>query len=175
MDERGVNRLPVIDAEGQLCGIVSDMDLRIAEAAGGLADRIGSVMTRRLVTISEYCTLEKAASLMRQKGIGGLPVVRGTQLVGIITDGDIFDVFRLLMGADQAGVRLTADAPSTRSAIALLDELVRIGGDVLGLGVMSMAGGRRLLAVKTAKVTPAQAQACAALVGATLTDLLEEH
>lgn len=175
MDDRDVNRLPVIDAEGHLSGIVSDMDLRIAEAAGGLADRIRSVMTTRLVTISEYCTLEKAATLMRRKGVGGLPVVRGNQLVGIITDGDIFDVFRQLLGADQAGVRLTADVPNSRGAVALLEELVNMGGDVLGLGVMSTAGGRRLLAVKTANVTAAQAQACAALVGATLTDLLEEH
>jgi len=175
MDERDVNRLPVVDAEGHLSGIVSDMDLRIAEAAGGLADRVRSVMTRRLLTISEYCPLEKAATLMRQKGVGGLPVVRDNQLVGIITDGDIFDVFTHLLGADQPGVRLTVDVPNARSAIALLDELIKIGGDVLGLGLVPTAGGRRILTVKTTNVTPAQAQGSADLVGANLTALLEEH
>jgi len=175
MDERGVHRLPVLDGEGHLSGIVSDMDLRIAEAAGGLADRIRSVMTTRLVTISEYCTLEKAATLMRQKGVGGLPVVRGSQLVGIITDGDIFDVFTHLLGANQSGVRMTVDAPDSRTAMALLDEIAKAGGDVIGLGLMSMDAGRRLLAVKASGLTPAQAQAVCGLAGVSLTDLLEER
>jgi len=175
MDERGVNRLPVVDAEGRLSGIVSDMDLRIAEAAGGLADRIRSVMTTRLVTISEYCTLEKAATLMRQKGVGGLPVVRGSQLVGIITDGDVFDAFTHLLGADQPGVRLTVEVPNSRTVVTLLDEITKAGGDILGLGIMSMDAGRRLLAVKVSGIATVQAQAVCDALGLTLTDLLEEH
>ncbi|NLT42489.1 MAG: CBS domain-containing protein [Anaerolineae bacterium] len=175
MDERGVNRLPVVDAEGRLSGIVSDMDLRIAEAAGGLADRIRSVMTTRLVTISEYCTLEKAATLMRQKGVGGLPVVRGSQLVGIITDGDVFDAFTHLLGADQPGVRLTVEVPNSRTVVTLLDEITKAGGDILGLGIMSMDAGRRLLAVKVSGISTVQAQAVCDALGLTLTDLLEEH
>lgn len=174
MDQRGVNRLPVLDREGQLTGIVSDMDLRIAEAAGGLAGRVRLIMTKRLVTIGEYCPLEKAAVLMRQKGVGGLPVVRGKQLVGIITDGDIFDVFAQLLGVGSPGIRLTVELPSTRSAISLLAELANRGADIVGLGT-TVDAGRRVLAVKASGITAGDAQQAAKIAGANLLDMLEER
>jgi len=174
MNERDVNRLPVLDSDGHLCGIVSDMDLRIAEAAGSLATPVGSVMTKRLITVGEYCPLEEAAMIMRQKRVGGLPVVRGNQLVGIITDGDIFDVFAQLLGVGSPGIRLTAELPSTRAAVALLQELADRGGDIVGLGTM-VESGRRLLTVKASGITTEDAHEAPQIVGATLLDALEEH
>ncbi|NPV07497.1 MAG: CBS domain-containing protein [Anaerolineae bacterium] len=174
MNERGVHRLPVVDAEGDLQGIVSDMDLRIAEAAGRLADPVSSIMTRRVVTVGEYCPLEEAATLMRRKGVGGLPVVRGNRIIGIITDGDIFDVFAHLLGVGEPGVRLTVAVSAARSTLmTLLNELVERGGDIVGLGTVREKD-QRLLVVKVGGLTPTQAQQAVEVAGAELLDLLEE-
>ena len=55
--------------------------------------KVGDVMTRKVITVDEDCPIEEAARLMRYHAIGGTPVLRGGELVGIITESDIFDVF----------------------------------------------------------------------------------
>jgi CBS domain-containing protein len=50
---------------------------------------VRKVMTHRVVTATEDMEIEAAASLMLKEGIARLPVVRGKQLVGIVTRADI--------------------------------------------------------------------------------------
>jgi CBS domain-containing protein len=50
---------------------------------------VKNVMTHRVVTTTEDMDIEAAASLMLREGIARLPVLRGKQLVGIITRADI--------------------------------------------------------------------------------------
>jgi CBS domain-containing protein len=50
---------------------------------------VKKVMTHRVVTATEDMDIEAAASLMLKEGIARLPVIRGKQLVGIITRADI--------------------------------------------------------------------------------------
>src|SRR5512136_1690217 len=50
---------------------------------------VKKVMTRRVVTATEDMDIEAAASLMLKEGIARLPVLRGKELVGIITRADI--------------------------------------------------------------------------------------
>lgn len=50
---------------------------------------VKNVMTHRVVTATEDMDIEAAASLMLREGIARLPVLRGKQLVGIITRADI--------------------------------------------------------------------------------------
>lgn len=174
MNDRNIHRLPVVDASGDLLGIVSDMDLRIAEAAGRLADPVSAVMTRRVVTVSEYTPLEQAATTMRQKGIGGLPVVRGTKLIGIITDGDIFDVFAQLLGVGRPGVRLTVAVPHDRDV--LLDLLTAIkddDGEVVAVGTVRR-GEISLMVLKVAGLAEEDAQRAVSLAGIEIADVLTE-
>lgn len=174
MNDRTVHRLPIVDPAGELLGIASDMDLRIAEAAGRLGDCVSTVMTRRVLTVSEYCPLEEAASLMRQKGIGGLPVVRGNKLVGIITDGDIFAVFSQLLGVGLPGVRLTVLLPEDPHVLLeLLRGMRERGGEILALGTLRRERGA-LAVIKVAGISEESAQAAAAVVGAEVTDVLTE-
>jgi CBS domain-containing protein len=51
--------------------------------------RIGELMTKNLETIEADAPLRMAAERMRSFGIGALPVMDGTQLVGMLTDRDI--------------------------------------------------------------------------------------
>lgn len=174
MNERGIHRLPVVEAGGDLLGIVSDMDLRIAEAAGRLADPVSSIMTKRVLTVGEYCPLEEAAALMRRKGVGGLPVVRGKQIIGIITDGDIFDVFAHLLGVGEPGVRLTVALPEPQGAILrLLGELSERGGEIVGMGTVREAH-RHVVVIKAAGLSSEDAKQAVDVAGAELLDLLEE-
>jgi len=50
-----------------------------------------NVMTRRVITATESMDIEAAASLMLKEGISRLPVLRGKQIVGIITRADIIN------------------------------------------------------------------------------------
>jgi len=49
------------------------------------------IMTRRVITATEGLDVEAAASLMLKEGISRLPVLRGKNLVGIITRADIIN------------------------------------------------------------------------------------
>lgn len=52
---------------------------------------VKKVMTHRVVTATEDMDIEAAASLMLKEGIARLPVMRGKDLVGIITRADIVE------------------------------------------------------------------------------------
>jgi CBS domain-containing protein len=113
MLQRGISGLPVIDKQGGLVGIVTEGDfLRRAETGtqrrrprwlefligpGRLADeytrthgrKVDEVMTREPVTATEDTLLEDIAKLMEKRQIKRLPVVRGRQVVGIVSRANL--------------------------------------------------------------------------------------
>lgn len=108
MEELHIRRLPVVDADDCLVGIVTDTDIREAEAVTSTVNpydpgaepgwlTVADVMTRDVVTIEPTATVgELAAKLMEHK-VGGLPVVepeavdmQRRHLVGIVSETDIF-------------------------------------------------------------------------------------
>lgn len=132
MEGRKIRRLPVL-RDGRLVGIVTLLDLMRVSASPAttlsvyelryLLDKltVKEAMTRRVITVPPDAPIEQAALLMREHKIGGLPVVDGEQLVGIITETDIFDAFVDLLGMRKPGVRLEvdcADRPGTLARIA---------------------------------------------------------
>jgi len=94
MQEKKLRRLPVVDDDGHLVGIVVERDLLVA-AMRYLQSRVevGDVMTRNVVTVGADTDLNEVARTMLERKIGGLPVVEHGQLVGIITESDIFKRF----------------------------------------------------------------------------------
>ena len=94
MQEKKLRRLPVVDDDGQLVGIVVERDLLVA-AMRYLQSRveIGDIMTRNVVTVSPDADLVDVARTMLERKIGGLPVLEQGRLVGIITESDIFKCF----------------------------------------------------------------------------------
>jgi acetoin utilization protein AcuB len=112
MQEHNIRRLPVVDADGYLVGIVTDSDVREAESADSVLHNyaaayapvreeewltIADIMTRNVVTIHLDATVGELAARFIQHKVGGLPVVstgerspQGKQLVGIVTETDIF-------------------------------------------------------------------------------------
>ena len=131
MKRERIRRTPVVK-EGKLVGIVSDKDLLNASPSPATSLSIWEmnyllskitvrdVMTRQVLTVTEDTAIEQAARIMADNKIGGLPVLSGETVVGIITETDLFKIFLELMGARDAGVRVTALIPDERGQLAKL-------------------------------------------------------
>ena len=148
IEEHKLRHLPVLDDRGKLVGIVSEKDLLRADEG----NRVEEVMTRDVVTVTEYTALEEAARIMADHRISSLPVMRDGKLVGIITETDLFYIFLELLGARQKGVRLTMLVPEERGMLAsLTGEIAHMGGNILALGTfMGEDPTNRMVTVKVA-------------------------
>lgn len=104
MKQERIRHLPVLDENGDLCGIVSQRDLfrgalLRALGYGSHAEdmmlhkiRVKEIMTEDPYTVSADTPLQAAAKVMLEHKIGCLPVVDGTTLVGLLTESDLIAV-----------------------------------------------------------------------------------
>jgi acetoin utilization protein AcuB len=147
MREDKVRRLPVLNKEGKLVGIVSEKDLLYASPSPATSlsiyevhylltkVKVHDVMTQKVITVTEFMPIEEAARIMVDSKIGGLPVMRGETLVGIITETDLFRIFLELLGAREKGVRLTIMVPEQKGLLAQLTHAIaEAGGNIVALG-----------------------------------------
>jgi len=113
MQARGCRRLPVVE-DGRLVGIISDRDVQLALASpfvlrerwydDKLLDEtlVRVCMALDVTSVSPETPLIQAAVLMRDRKIGGLPVVEKDQLVGIISETDMLNALIQLLIAESA-------------------------------------------------------------------------
>jgi CBS domain-containing protein len=144
MLQKKISGLPVLDASGQLAGIVTEGDfLRRIETGtlrrrprwieffvgqGRLADeyvqasgrRVGEIMTPDVHTVAEDSSLEDVVRLMERHGIKRVPVVRGQELVGIVTRENIMRA--LARTAIQAPTLSTSDSAIRERLLTHLGE-----------------------------------------------------
>ncbi|MEO5858587.1 MAG: CBS domain-containing protein [Pyrinomonadaceae bacterium] len=96
MHWKHVRHVPVENDHGELVGIVSHRDLLEMFALGkmekGKGIVIRDIMKRQLFTVSPATPALEALSMMREQGIGCLPVIKGERLVGLITAYDFLTV-----------------------------------------------------------------------------------
>lgn len=102
MEERQFRRLPVLDDDGRLVGIVTRDDLQrklgpFPNTWPRLKMKVADVMTPA-PALSPDDPLEKAAGIMLERKISALPVVEEGRTVGIITESDVFRAFCRAMG-----------------------------------------------------------------------------
>ena len=107
MAAKKLRHVPVLEND-ELVAIVSQRDLfkAMMSSAMGYGEkarkaylhsvRVKEIMTYPVVTVAPYTSVREAADLMLQKGIGCLPVIDGTKLVGIITKTDLLGCLRSL-------------------------------------------------------------------------------
>jgi CBS domain-containing protein len=134
MREQGLHRLPVIEND-KLVGLVTEGT--IAEASPSKATslsiyemnyllnktKIKDVMIRKVITVSQYASLEDAIYLMLKNKVGILPVVDNEQVYGVITDRDIFKAFLEVSGYGEEGVRARF---VTEDEVGVLEHIVRL-------------------------------------------------
>lgn len=147
MRQNQVRRLPVLDKKGHLIGIVSEKDLLYASPSPATSLSVyeinyllskltvKEVMTREVITVCDDCPLEEAARIMVDHRVGGLPVMREEELVGIITETDLFKVFLEMLGAREQGLRVSLSVQDKPGVLAALAGAVSTaGGDIVSLG-----------------------------------------
>lgn len=97
------NAFPVVDEAGQLCGIVTKLDLlgvlgpdarlRLPDLRIVARRQVAEFMRRGVVTVEGDDPVGVAADLMLQTGLRSLPVVHrrasGPELVGMVSRGDL--------------------------------------------------------------------------------------
>jgi len=120
MQDQGVRHLPVVDG-GKLVGIVSlntirdaapskATDLSIHEVHYLLSKmKIREVMKKEVVTCGPDDHVEDISKIMQTKRIGAVPVVDKGQLVGILTNDDMFRILMKMLGMDTPGKRITLE------------------------------------------------------------------
>jgi acetoin utilization protein AcuB len=146
MKQERIRRLPVVKS-GKIVGIVSDKDLLNASPSSATSlsvwelnyllskITISEVMTKKVLTVTEDTPIEEAARIMADNKIGGLPVLRNSSVVGIITETDLFKIFLELMGVREKGVRVTALFREERGQLARLTQAISDkGGNFVAFG-----------------------------------------
>ena len=146
MRREKIHRLPVLDKNNKLIGIITANDLIHATPSQATALdmyelnylisklKIEKIMKRNLITITEDMPIEEAARNMTDNDISGLPVMRGDVLVGIVTESDIFKLFIDLLGARHSGIRLTVLLPEKKGELAkIATAIAEIGGNIISL------------------------------------------
>lgn len=141
-----IGRLPVLNSDKRLVGIVTEWDLlKASPSEASTLDiyemsyllsklTVSTVMQKNVITVSEDIVIEEAARIMVDNDISALPVMRGDLLIGIVSDGDLFKLFIRLFGAREQGVRLTMLVPEKRGELHLLAQAIsNSGGDILAL------------------------------------------
>ena len=132
-----IRSLPVLE-NGKLVGIVSDRDLKkvlVSEDLGmdhneivylNSAIKVKEIMTEDPVTVSPYVTVDEVAQKMFINKISGLPVVdKEGELVGIITQGDIFKLLISLTGIEKKGVQMAMQLKDELDSIKEIVDILR--------------------------------------------------
>jgi acetoin utilization protein AcuB len=166
MRKEHIRRLPVVDQRGRLVGIITEVDLLHASPSDVTSlsvheltymlskITVDEIMTSEVITIGEDTPIEEAARIMADTKIGGLPVLRDRQVVGIITETDLFKIFLELLGAREPGVRLAAIVPNIPGELAQLTSAIfNAGGNIVSLGTaLGQSSENRELIIKVTGV-----------------------
>ncbi len=109
-----ISSIPVIDDQGSLIGIVSVSDIvktflpdfvplvnidfvkdygklnfSVEDVKKIAPTTVGKIMTRKVYTVDEECSLIRALSMIKKHNVKALPVVRNSKLIGIVSNVDI--------------------------------------------------------------------------------------
>ena len=85
--EHRISGMPVVDETGAVVGLVSEHDL-LARPGGNVRE----VMSPAVLSVSEDTDVEDVRHLLVERRIHRVPVVRGREVVGVVSRGDVLAV-----------------------------------------------------------------------------------
>lgn len=162
MDKHNIRRLPVLDKNRRLIGLISKTDLLSSSPSQAtslsmyeitsLLDKltVSKIMASPVIAVDEECSLAGAARIMLDNRIGSLPVMRDDDLVGIITETDIFKAFVEVMGGGEPGLRIDLEVADETGQLASIAKVFADVGSNL-VSITSFEGedsSRSILSIK---------------------------
>ena len=172
MKDHHIRRIPVVDEQGQVIGIISDRDVRDASPSKAttldmyemhylLAElKAKNIMTAKPITVKPTDTVEQAALIMLDNKVGGLPVVDDNgKLVGIISDHDVFKALVDITGARMGGLQFAIELPDQPGTARPLFDLLRAhNARLLSVLTVSNADGNRQLFIRVRDLENSKAE-----------------
>ncbi len=167
MVKERVHRLPVLDSEKKLVGVISEKD--ILEAAPSPVSTLSAyemnylmnkltvkkLMSRHPVTLDKNATIEEAARLMIDQDLSCLPVLEDGKLVGIVSKSDLFKILMELFGARHFGTRVEFLVDDRKGVLADITSAVSNKGlNIVSYG--TFAGNDDNTAICTMKIQGAK-------------------
>ncbi|HPZ15787.1 MAG TPA: CBS domain-containing protein [Sphaerochaeta sp.] len=184
MKQEKVHRLPVLDRDKKLVGIITEKDilyatpspastLSIHEMAYLLSKlTVKKLMSKNVVTITKDTTVEEAARMMVDQDLSSLPVLDGDRLIGIVSKSDMFKILLELFGARHYGVRVSFIVDDKPGTIAKISQaLSEAGMDIIAFG--TFMGTDPTNAICTVKVQGAPMAKVVEIIKPFVTQLLD--
>ena len=137
MKENSIKMLPVMKRD-KLVGIVTDRDLKKASASDATSldihellylltkIKISGIMSKNPITVPEDFAIEETAGVLIENNISGVPVVdpKGN-IIGIITQSDIFRALISLTGVGKGGIQFAFQIDDRPGSIKELTDVIR--------------------------------------------------
>jgi len=137
LKKHNIKMLPVMK-QGKLVGIVTDRDLKRASASDATSleihellyliskIKVKDVMTKNPITVPLDYTIEETAEVLLKHKISGVPVVdHHGNIVGIITQNDIFRTLISLTGVERKGIQFGLEVEDRPGTIKEVSDVIR--------------------------------------------------
>ncbi len=160
MKKEGVQRLPVLDSNGSLVGIVTEKNIVNATPSGKFSMvefahqlsllTVGDVMSREVITVYTDDPIEQAARKMADLDVSFLPVVDyNGKLVGVVTRSDMFKLLLELFGTRHYGIRVCFSIKDRPGVVATVSEaLHKKGANIISIGNLDTEMGYSTIIMK---------------------------
>jgi acetoin utilization protein AcuB len=140
LKEHNIRHLPVLE-KGKLVGIITDRDLKRASPSDATAleahellylvanIKVREIMTRNPITVPYNFTIEEAAQILLEAKISGMPVIdKNGDVIGTITQTDLFKVLISLTGVGKKGVQFAFLLEDRPGSIREVTDIIRSYG-----------------------------------------------